>query len=151
MPGKAKATITRKVAPLRKEVEGDLLEAAREKGCTSGKWMLFPTVEDVDYVWGTVAKGTAEGSLGTAAKVAAMENEAEGGGQRRLVCVYTKDFGDAEDVKRVLVGLKGMGLLRGDDGGEGRGIYYKCGECLSFGRRSIAARYLKSKGDNALC
>jgi len=130
MPGKAKATITRKVTPLRKQLEKDLLAAAKERECTTGKWMLFPTVEDVDYVWGKVAKGTAERELGIAAKVAAMEDGGEGdGGARRLICVYTKDFADAEDVKRVLLGLKGQGLLRGDDGGEGRGIYYKCGEC----------------------
>ena len=91
--------------------------------------MLFPTVEHVDFVWGKVAKGTVEGELGVAAKVAAAESEDEvDGGKRKLVCVYTKDFGDKEDVERVLLGLKGMGLLKGEDGGEGRGIYYKCGE-----------------------
>ena len=90
--------------------------------------MLFPAVEDVDYVWSQIAKGTAEAELGVAAKVAAAgEEEETDGGRRRLICVYTKDFGDREDVKRVLVGLKRMGLLRGEDGGEGRGIYYKCG------------------------
>jgi len=130
MPGKAKAIITRKVTPLRKQLELDLLSAAKERKCTTGKWMLFPTVQDVDYVWSKVAKGTAERELGVAAKVAAMEDGGEGdSGARRLICVYTKDFADAEDVKRVLLGLKAMGLLRGDDGGEGRGIYYKCGEC----------------------
>lgn len=133
MPGKAKATITRKVTPLRKELEKDLLAAAKERKCTTGKWMLFPTVEDVDYVWGKVAKGTAERELGVAAKVAAGEDGGEGDGwARRLICVYTKDFADAEDVKRVLLGLKETGLLRGDDGGEGRGIYYKCGEWTCF-------------------
>lgn len=132
MPGKAKATITRKVTPLRLKLEKDLLAAATECGCTSGKWMLFPTVQDVDYVWSRVAKGTAEGELGIAAKVAAADDEGEiEGGKRRLICVYTKDFGDADDVKRVLLGLKGMGFLRGEDGGEGRGIYYKCGEWYS--------------------
>ena len=129
MPGKAKGAITRKVTPLRKQLEIDLLAAAKERKCTTGKWMLFPTVEEVDYVWGKVAKGTAEGELGIAAKVAAAEDEGEvDGGKRRLICVYTKDFEDAEDVKRVLLKLKEMGLLRGEDGGEGRGIYYKCGE-----------------------
>jgi len=148
MPGKAKANITRKVTPLRKQLEKDLLAAAKERECTTGKWMLFPTVEDVDYVWGKVAKGTAEGELGVAAKVAAMENGGEGdGGGRRLICVYTKDFGDAEDVKRVLLGLKEMGLLRGDDGGEGRGIYYKCGECA----RSLVASWYRVKSENYIC
>lgn len=110
--------------------------------------MLFPTVVDVDYLWGQVAKGTAERELGIAAKVAAMENGGEGdGGARRLICVYTKDFADAEDVKRVLLGLKELGLLRGDDGGEGRGIYYKCGECA----RSLVASWYWVKSENENC
>jgi hypothetical protein len=36
------------------------------------------------------------------------------------VCVYTKDFQDADDVLRVLHELENMGLLNG-----GRTIYYK--------------------------
>lgn len=85
--------------------------------------MLFPQPADVNRVWGLVAAATAKGELGIAAKVAT-----DGGdGERvsRLVCVYTGDFSDGGDVRRVVEGLVGMGLV--GTGGE-RGVYYKCGE-----------------------
>lgn len=133
MVGKAKGTLTRKLNPLRQKLETDLLAAARERGCTTGKWMLFPPLGDVDSVWGEVATGTAEGELGVAAKVAAREGEGEvERGEGSLVCVYTKDFADSGDVKRVLLALKGMGLLRD----EGRGIYYKCDAFTHLGINS---------------
>ena len=126
MPGKAKGTITRKVAPLRKQLEVDILETAKKMGCTTGKWLLFVGTADVDYTWGRVARGTAENDLGVAAKVAV--NAGEGGDERgRLICVYTKDFRDKVDIKRVLQKLKELGLLRRADNGE-RVIYYKCGK-----------------------
>lgn len=131
MPGKAKATVTRKLTPMRKQLEADILRTAKETGCTTGKWLLFVQLEDVDSVWGRVAKGTAEGELGITAKVAAKEDEEEGKG--RLICVYTADWGDQGDVGRVLRGLKGLGLLRGD-GGEEKVVYYKCGEWVLYFR-----------------
>lgn len=126
MPGKAKGTITRKLTPVRKQLETDILAAAQKTGCTTGKWLLFVGIEDVDFVWGKVARGTAEEELGVAAKVAAKGMDGDEG-KGRLICVYTVDFEDKRDVGRVLRGLKERGLLRGGDGGE-RVIYYKCGE-----------------------
>ena len=126
MPGKAKGTITRKVSHLRKQLEVDILKTAQKKGCTKGKWLLFVGIADVDYAWGRVANGTAENELGMAAKVAANGGE-DSDRKGRLICVYTKDFDNKEDVRRVLKKMKELGLLRGGDAGE-RVIYYKCGE-----------------------
>ena len=122
--GKAKSTIGRKVTPLRKKVEADLYAAAKQRGCTSGKWMLFPMAEDVDRIWALVATATADGELGHAAKVATDDGSGNQGS--RLICIYTEDFSDKEDVKRVLRRLVGMGLVSGKGPmGEERGIYYK--------------------------
>ncbi|CAD6564689.1 MAG: hypothetical protein ASARMPREDX12_002405 [Alectoria sarmentosa] len=124
MAGKAKNTIGRKLTPLRKQMEADLYAAAKEKGCTSGKWMLFPTADDVNRFWSLVATATATGELGHAAKVAT--NDGSGNVRPRLICIYTEDFSDKEDVKRVLDRLVGMGLVnRKGPMGEARGIYYK--------------------------
>ncbi|KAL8797521.1 MAG: hypothetical protein Q9195_000337 [Heterodermia aff. obscurata] len=117
------------IAPLRKQLEAEILSAAQRTGCTTGKWMLFVAVGEVDSVWGKVATGTAEGELGVAAKVAAAA--AGGEGRERLICVYTRDFEERGDVGRVVRGLKGLGLLWDGDGKE-RVIYYKCGECGFF-------------------
>ena len=128
MAGRPKVIITRKVTPHRRALEAGLLASARDKGCTTGKWMLFPSADDVNTVWRAVAEGTARGELGIAAKVATDE----GNGDRvpRLICVYTVDFADKEDVRRVLEQLGERGLVggRGDWGVE-RLVYYKCGEC----------------------
>ena len=126
MPGKAKGTVTRKIAPLRKQLEVDILSTAQKTGCTTGKWLLFVGIADVDPTWGRVAKGTAENELGVAAKVAANGGSDEDG-KERLICVYTRDFEDKGDIKRVLKKLKELGLLRRADDGE-RLIYYKCGK-----------------------
>ena len=86
---KTTAALTRKLNPMRKELEKSILDVARETGVTSGKWMLFPTVDRVD--------------------------------ESRLICVYTHDFGDVEDVKRVVSKLVDIGLV-----GKGpRSVYYK--------------------------
>ncbi|KAJ5970732.1 uncharacterized protein N7479_000650 [Penicillium vulpinum] len=114
---KTTAALTRKLNPMRKELEKNILALARETGVTDGKWMLFPTVDQVDKSWKTVVKAMEKGELGDAAKVATDD----GGGQSRLICVYTADFGDVEDVKRVVSKLVDLGLV----GKGSRPIYYK--------------------------
>lgn len=123
MAGKSKVAITRKLMPLRKQLEIDILAAAREHGCTSGKWMLFPHPDYVNSFWSLVATATANDELGIAAKVAADEGDPD---KARLICVYTENFEDKADVKRVLERLLAMGLCnRNGAMAEGRTIYYK--------------------------
>lgn len=128
MPGKAAGTITRKLTPKRKELEQALLKVAKETGCVSGKWMLFPLMDDLDRVWRAVCKGVDSGKLGTTAKVATnggeVRNEREA--NLRLICVYTKDFSDERDVRRVLDALLEMKLVKLPEDDMGHGIYYKC-------------------------
>ncbi len=125
MAGKAKTTITRKLTPLRKRVQTDLLAAAQEKGCTSGKWMLFPSPDHVNSSWSLVATATANDELGIAAKVAAYDGD-DDPSKARLICVYTENFEDKEDVKRVLERIYAMGLCNRNGAiAEGKAIYYK--------------------------
>lgn len=121
MAGKAKGSITKKVTPLRKQLETNIYRLAKEKGVKSGKWMFFPPAKDVTALWAIVANAVAEGELGHAAKVATDDGTGNRGA--RLICVYTEDFQDEGNVKRVLQRLVGLGLVK--DGGEGRGIFYK--------------------------
>ncbi|KAL8949863.1 MAG: hypothetical protein Q9222_004056 [Ikaeria aurantiellina] len=133
MAGKAKSTITRKLTPLRKALEENLLVKAKEKGFTSGKWMLFPHSDDVNRLWGIVAEATVNRELGHAAKVA--PDSGEGDQEPRLICVYTKDFSDVEDVKRVLGKMVDLGLVKKKKGsmGEERGIRYKADAFTELG------------------
>jgi hypothetical protein len=74
----------------------------------------------VDAVWAVVAKATAQGELGTAAKVAPDEGDDR---RPRVICIYTPDFTDLDDVTRVLRKMKDLGLVDT----RGKPIYYKCG------------------------
>ena len=59
------------------------------------------------------------GHLGVAAKVATDDGEA--GNKARLIAIYTRDYEDREDVKRVLKKLVELNLVRRGE----RPIYYK--------------------------
>ena len=78
--------------------------------------MIFEPSNRVNDVWRAVAEATIGNGLGSAAKVAT-----DGGdGGMRLICVYTNDSNDKEDVKRVVRELDAMGLVDNK-----KGIYYK--------------------------
>jgi hypothetical protein len=77
-----------------------------------------------------------KGELGNTAKVATDD----GSGQARLICVFTEDFSDMEDVKRVLTTLVEKGLV--DE--EARPIYYKCDAYTHLDIKSNNAYGLKA-------
>lgn len=68
-------------------------------------------------MWAKVARATANNELGIAAKISPREDP----DRHRLVCIYTRDFNDKDDVARVLKRLKELGLVRQ------RQICYKTG------------------------
>lgn len=120
-PGKTAATITRKMGPYKETLESDILLTARKHHVTSGKWMFFPNNEDLPRTWRMIAEATAAGRLGPTSKAGTWEpgNDKKG----TLICVYTYNFFDVEDVKRVLLELVELGLTSRD---AARQVYYKC-------------------------
>lgn len=126
----------RKQASLRGRAIKMILDVAITTGVTTGKWMLFPEARDVNSVWKVVADNTASGELGICAKVATGSGDMDGKTkQQRLVCVYTKDFSDGEDVRRVVRQMEILDLVPKNGP---PWIYYKCGafyfiqSCPSF-------------------
>lgn len=119
-PGKAKSTITQRLASERESLKEQIKELARSTGVLSGKWMFFPTLEKLPQLWRSIAEGVTENRLGTGAKVATDNGSPNAA--TRLICVYTKDFSDTDDVLRVLEELVKMGLVEENS----QGIYYKC-------------------------
>ncbi|KAL2752202.1 hypothetical protein ACRALDRAFT_1078234 [Sodiomyces alcalophilus JCM 7366] len=97
----------------------DILMLAHACKVKAGKWMLFCQPQEVNRIWGMVAKATANNELGIAAKVAPRPGDGER--RARLICVYTADFNDLEDVARVLRRLQELGIADVN----GRAIYYK--------------------------
>lgn len=90
--------------------------------------MIFCEPSKVNSVWETVARATANGELGIAAKVAPRP-EAAPQARTRLICVYTKDFRDRRDVWRVLERLRELRLVEA-----GKPLYYKPGKSYSLRR-----------------
>lgn len=84
--------------------------------------MLFIPTDAVNAVWSVVANATSNNELGIAAKVAPF-NPSSDPRVPRLICIYTKDFTNVEDVTRVVSKMRDLGLVDM----KGRAIYYKCG------------------------
>jgi len=76
---------------------------------TSGKWMLFVGCPRVTACWDLVREATEAGRLGAAAKVAREDAAKLHGrtpdGMEHLICVYTRDWRDVDDVLRVATTL----------------------------------------------
>lgn len=109
--------------------------------------MLFPAPEDVNRVWRLVAEAVVDGRLGDTAKVAPADPPnpfvaAPKKQSSHLICVYTKDFSDLEDVKRVLEELIELGLAPRN--AADRAIYYKADAYTYLGLDSSNAYGLKA-------
>jgi hypothetical protein len=118
--GRALTALKKDVVNERRETIEDLRDLAGACNVVTGKWMLFPEPECVDEIWAKIAIATANGELGIGAKV---ETRVQGK-KDRLVCVYTSDFRDKDDVARVLNRLGELELVRPS----GKQIYYKSGQ-----------------------
>lgn len=79
---------------MKRECMNLLCEAAT---LTSGKWMLFPSPDKVDFLWNSIARKVVNGELNCAAKVS---NDSSA--RAYLICVYVDDFRDAKEVRKVL-------------------------------------------------
>lgn len=117
--GRTAMALKREVAGARREAVEDLRRLAGACNVVTGKWMLFPEPGSVNEVWGKVATATAGGRLGVGAKVETRVQAAK----ERLICVYTRDFRDKDDVARVLNRMRELELVRPG----GRQVYYKSG------------------------
>mmetsp|Transcript_34801 Transcript_34801/g.44390 ORF Transcript_34801/g.44390 Transcript_34801/m.44390 type:complete len:223 (+) Transcript_34801:79-747(+) len=84
----------------------DIKTIARETGCLTGKWMLFIQPSKVDEVWLSIVRALCDCCLGDCVKV----NPKNHPSRSHLICVYTNDFTDEEDVFRVRSALRNLGF-----------------------------------------
>ncbi|KAK3986030.1 hypothetical protein QBC44DRAFT_297729 [Cladorrhinum sp. PSN332] len=111
---------------LRAALQQELADLAKTHGVTTGKWMLFPTLSAVDETWSKICHAVDANRLGDTAKVSTgcnVRGAAVVTSTTRLICVYTKDFTDVRDVKRVLLELNKLGLVSRNEGG--LNLWYK--------------------------
>ncbi|KAL9088054.1 MAG: hypothetical protein Q9165_006395 [Trypethelium subeluteriae] len=122
-PKLGKSGITKRLSLSRDDLKQNINELAVDTGVVGGKWMLRPSLEDLPRVWRLVAEAVAEGRLGLCAKVPPEGSTYRSPTDESVVIVYTYDFTDQKDVKRVLQELVNIGLVPQE--GSGRPIYYK--------------------------
>ncbi len=91
--------------------------ATRKKGIypkpthRSGKWLIFVKKENVDEIWEKIKKAVEEGKLGDSAKVStARRSPLSLNSNNHVICVYTYDYKDEEDVKRIREELRKLGI-----------------------------------------
>ncbi|KAI4650973.1 hypothetical protein J4E93_003331 [Alternaria ventricosa] len=124
--------VTKQLLQESKALQERISDLAKDTHVMSGKWMLFPKAVEVARVWKQVVANVIDNRLGCTCKVATDDGKDE-----RLICVYTNDFLDADDVLRVLHELETMGLIN-----VGRTIYYKPDAYTYLDlRRETAAEY----------
>ena len=142
-PSSGPAAITNKMRSEREALQAGIVKTAKEHGVTSGKWMLFPTLDDAPRVWKQVCEAVINNRLGNMAKIAAMANV---GSRSLLICIYTADFSDVREVRRVVEELVSMGFVSPSSGTPSLfgTIYYKCDAYTHLGIDSNNQYHLKA-------
>ena len=77
----------------------------------SGKWLIFDSAAQIDVLWLLISEAVREGRLGPSAKVAtAKPNPNARDKEMRVICVFTEDFNDQKDVRRIEKELRALGV-----------------------------------------
>lgn len=77
----------------------------------SGKWLVFVKNEQAEEFWEKIKKAVEEGRLGSAAKMSTGNPDTPFyDPNRRVICVYTYDWTDTEDVMRIREELRKLGV-----------------------------------------
>ena len=75
-----------------------------------GKWLVWMRETDVDRIWEIILEEVKTNRLGISAKVATAYPSVYGT-DKRVICIYTYDFGDKADVDRVRQRLRELGFV----------------------------------------
>ena len=78
-----------------------------------GKWLLFIPLSEIDAAWTKVESDIKLGNLSFSAKVStAKRNPNAVDPDTKVICVYTPDSFDVQDVMRVRSRLRALGFTR---------------------------------------
>jgi len=77
----------------------------------TGKWLVFVDIHELDKTWKTIKKATEKGFLGIEAKAAtAKSNPNASSENEKVICIYTYNWQDVDDVYRVEKSLRSIGI-----------------------------------------
>lgn len=79
---------------------------AEKAGVLVGKWLIYRSQPEIDSVWKIVAEATWNGKLGKSAKVSTLKHRKS----QFVICIYTHNYLDFEDVERVRDELRVLGF-----------------------------------------
>ena len=78
-----------------------------------GKWLIFVSSHIAQATWNKVRTALEEGRLGSLAKASTAKHGPRSQDSRHgVICVYTYDWKDREDVERIREELRKMGITR---------------------------------------
>lgn len=92
----------------RTQTQSQIDTLAKQYGIISGKWLLYPTATAVDSAWLSLIRATLEVKLGTSIKVGTVPIR----DNTYLICVYTANYLNKEDVMRVRANLVDFGFTK---------------------------------------
>lgn len=79
----------------------------------SGKWLVFVNFDEVDNVWDKIKTSTQSGKLGGSSKVATAKlNPNATDTKTKVICVYTYDWTDEDDIRRIREELRALGITK---------------------------------------
>src|SRR5438105_2707943 len=79
----------------------------------AGKWLVFVPRTELDGAWETISEATRAGRLGPAAKVStARQRPGSKNRHEGVVCIYTRDWHDKKDIRRVREALRRLGFTK---------------------------------------
>jgi Domain of unknown function (DUF1917) len=114
-----------------------------------GKCMIYAHVNEVNQVWTTVRDAVVGGLLGSGAKVATMKpNPNAVKPDSKVICIYTSDSEDTDDVLRILKALReDLGLMH-------KAFYKEDNATLSgnysFNTKGPVSKYWADHGETSL-
>jgi len=94
------------------------ISAYRERGrypahtARGGKWLVYLKREYVDECWLKIRDAVRDGRLGSSAKCSTAMPNPNASRSSHVICVYTYDAEDAQDVKRVRATLRKLGMVQ---------------------------------------
>ena len=78
----------------------------------SGKWLIWLSAETINRYWQKIREAVEQGRLGDEAKVSTAASHQVKQGKPYVMCVYTYDHADYEDVMRIRQVLRDLGIKR---------------------------------------
>jgi Domain of unknown function (DUF1917) len=84
-----------------------------EATSNAGKWLVFISIDEVDSVWAKIQQAIIQGELGDSAKVATAKlSSLATNPDTKVICVYTYDWTDVDDVSRIRRKLRDLGITK---------------------------------------